>query len=54
MEKEYEWLDEGSRKAEIQKEQSISIRLSEIPTNELHKYLYLYFMFIYLLIIITP
>ena len=43
--KEYEGLDEGSRKAEIQKEQRISIRLSEIPTNELHKHLYLYFIF---------
>ena len=38
--KEYEWLNEGSRKAEIQKEQSISIRLSEILTNDLHKYFY--------------
>ena len=47
--KEYEWLDESSRKAEIQKEHSIFMRLSEIPTNELHKYLYLY---LYVLFII--
>ena len=40
-----EWLDENSRKAEIQKEHSIFMRLSKISTNELHKYLYLYFMF---------
>ena len=38
-------MDEDSRKAERRKGQSISIRLSEILTNELHKYLYLYFMF---------
>ena len=38
--KEYEGLDEGSRKAKIQQEQSISMHLSETLTNELHKYLY--------------
>ena len=47
--KEYEWLDEDSRKAERRKGQSISIHLSEILTNELHKYLYLY---LYVLFII--
>ena len=40
--KEYEGLDEGSRKAEIQKELSISIRLFEILSNDLHKYFYPY------------
>ena len=43
------WLEGGNKKAEVQKQQSISRRLSEIPTNELHKYLY----FIYILIIKT-
>ena len=51
--KEYEWLEEGNRKAEVQEEQSIFIRLSEILTNELHKYLYPILCFIYLLIIKT-
>ena len=49
--KEYEGLDESSRKVEIQKELSISIHLSEILTNELHKYIYPILRFIYLLII---
>ena len=49
--KEYEWLEEGNRKAEVQGEQSIFIRLSEILTNELHKYLYPIIYFIHLLII---
>ena len=47
------WLEEGSRKAEVQKQQSISRRLSEISTNELHKYFYLILYFIYILIIKT-
>ena len=47
------WLEEGNRKVEILKQQSISRRLSEIPTNELHKYLYLILYFIYILIIKT-
>ena len=45
------WLEEGSRKTKVQKQQSISSRLSEIPTNELHKYLYLILYFNYILII---
>ena len=49
MEGSNAWLEEGNRKAEVQKEQSIFIRLSEIPTSELHKYLYLY---LYVLFII--
>ena len=40
-------MDEDSRKAEVQRNESISIRLSEIPTNDLHKYLYLYFIISY-------
>ena len=53
--KEYEWLEEGNRKAEVQEEQSIFIRLSEILTNELNKYLYLYLYFMfYLSLIINP
>ena len=52
--KEYEGLDEGSRKAEIQKEHSIFIRLSEIPIDDLHKYFYLYFQFIYYYYSKTP
>ena len=47
------WLEEGNRKAEVQKQQSISKRLSEISTNKLHKYLYLMLCSIYLLIIKT-
>ena len=47
-------LEEGNRKAEVQKQQTISIRLSEIPTNELYKYLYLILCLVHLLIIKTP
>ena len=32
--------DEDSRKAEVQRNESISMRLSEILTNDLHKYFY--------------
>ena len=48
------WLEEGNRKAEVQKQQSISRCLSEIPTNELHKYFYFILYFDYILIIKTP
>ena len=37
-------MGEDSKKAEVQRNESISIRLSEILTNDLHKYFYPYFI----------
>ena len=36
-------MDEDSRKAEVQRNECISMRLSESLTNDLHKYFYPYF-----------
>ena len=48
MERSKKKLDECNKKVEIQEQHNISIRLSEIPTIDLHKYFYpFYFLFIY-------